>query len=130
MQHPDPAVNLRPLVRRQLFDHFRDPFQPLPYLFLFGPEKSGKSKTIHFRWACDHEFRDIAQKWARSSLRDSGWATSYYGQHMARAESKSQACRSLANRWLAILWHLWQTRQPYDEEHHLHDATERMRPRR
>jgi transposase len=93
-------------------------------------EKSGKSKTIHFRWACDHEFRDIAQKWARSSLRDSGWATSYYGQHMARAESKSQACRSLANRWLAILWHLWQTRQPYDEEHHLHDATERMRPRR
>jgi transposase len=93
-------------------------------------EESGKRKSIHFRWACDHEFRDIAQKWARSSLRDSAWATTYYSQHMARGASKSQACRSLANRWLAILWHLWQTKQPYDEAHHLQDATERMRPRR
>jgi len=93
-------------------------------------EKSGKSKSIRFRWACDHEFRDIAQKWARLSLRESAWATTYYGQQSARGASKSQACRCLANRWLAILWHLWQTKQPYDEDHHLHDATERMRPRR
>jgi transposase len=93
-------------------------------------EKSGKVVWIHFRWACDHEFRDIAQKWAYSSLRDSAWATTYYSQQMAHGASKSRACRCLANRWLAILWHLWQTKQMYDEAYHLHDVTERMRPRR
>jgi transposase len=92
-------------------------------------EKSGKTKTVHFRWACDREFRDIAQKWARASLRDSAWATMYYSQQLARGASNSQACRCLANRLLAILWRLWQTRQPYDEAHHLKNATERMRPR-
>jgi transposase len=91
---------------------------------------SGKSRSIYFRRACDHEFRDIAQKWARSSQRDSAWATSYYQQHIARGASQSQACRCLANRWLAILWHLWQTNQLYDEEHHLRDSTERRRPLR
>ena len=49
---------------------------------------------------------------------------------MAHGASKSRACRCLANRWLAILWHLWQTKQMYDEAYHLHDVTERMRPRR
>jgi transposase len=91
-------------------------------------DTSGRMRAIYFRRACDHEFRDISQKWAQSSLRDSAWAASYYRQQLSRGASKSHACRCLANRWLAVLWHLWQTRQPYDEAHHLHDATERMRP--
>jgi len=92
-------------------------------------EKSGKFKSIHFRRACDHEFRDIAQKWAKLSLGESAWATTYYSQQLAHGAGKSQATRCLANRWLAILWHLWQSNQTYDEAHHLHDATARMRPR-
>lgn len=93
-------------------------------------EKSGKFRSVHFRWACDHEFRDIAQKWALSSLRSEEWAMTYYSQHLARTASKSKACRCLANRWLAILWHLWQTKQPYDTAHHLRDVAKHRRPDR
>lgn len=34
-------------------------------------ERSGKSRRISFRQACDHEFRDIAQQWAKSSIAQS-----------------------------------------------------------
>lgn len=38
-------------------------------------EKSGKSRRIVFRQACDHEFRQIAQQWAKEPISQSSWAT-------------------------------------------------------
>jgi len=37
-----------------------------------------------------------------------------------RAAGKSHACalRCLAQRWLKILWKMWQTHTPYDPEYH------------
>ena len=84
--------------------------------------KSGKRHTVHFRQACDHEFRTYAQQWAVASLRCSPWAITYFHQVRNRGHSYNHACRALANRWLAILWKLWQTRQSYDEAHHLAQA--------
>jgi len=80
---------------------------------------SGKRKKIKFRRACDREFRNIAQQWARSSLRFSAWAAGYWAQTRPRCDSNSHAYRCLANRWLAIAWKLWQTHQEYDESYHL-----------
>lgn len=81
--------------------------------------QSGKRRTVHFRQACDHEFRTYAQQWAVASLKQSPWAIAYVEQARARGLSYNHACRALANRWLAVLWKLWQTRQCYDQSRHL-----------
>lgn len=82
-------------------------------------EQSGKWRTVRFRHACDHEFRHYAQMWAKLSLRSSPWAIAYFDEARQRGLSFNHACRALANRWLAILWKLWQSRQPYDAAIHL-----------
>jgi transposase len=91
--------------------------------------RSGKRSRVQFRRACDHEFRHIAQQWAKSSLRASIWANAYYTSICPHCESESHAFRCLANRWLAILWRLWQDGQPYDETYHLKQRTLRSQPR-
>lgn len=82
-------------------------------------EQSGQRKSVRFRRACDREFRTIAQLWAKASVTKSPWASAYFSDARARGLSTNHAYRALANRWLAILWKLWQTRQPYDPAYHL-----------
>ena len=92
-------------------------------------EWSGKRKSIKFRTGCDKEFRRISQQFARASLKKSGWANAYLGEIRPRCSSNSHAYRCLANRWLAIIWRLWQDRVPYDEAYHLQQRASRRRPK-
>jgi transposase len=90
--------------------------------------RSGKSKVVLFRLACDHDFRNIAQEWARASTSQSPWAAAYFKSVCAHTDSATHAYRCLANRWLAILWKLWQSCQPYDESFHLQQHFQRSLP--
>lgn len=90
---------------------------------------SGRRKRVQFRKSCDHDFRHIVQQWARISLRHSVWANVYYSRVRPHCESESHAYRCLANRWLAVLWRLWQDRMPYDEAYHLRQRALRSQPR-
>jgi transposase len=90
-------------------------------------EKSGKTKWVHFRYACDREFREIVQQWAKLSIEQSPWAEAYYHTIRPHCRSESEAIRRIANRWLAVLWRLWQERKPYDEEYHLKQHALRMK---
>jgi transposase len=92
-------------------------------------DASGKKRVIYFRKACDREFRTITQHWAKASLAVSTWANAYWQQARPRCDSDSHAYRCLANRWLAVAWKLWQTRQPYNEEYHLQQRVARSQPR-
>jgi transposase len=92
-------------------------------------EKSGKRKIVKFRRGCDKEFRRIAQQFARASLQQSGWALAYWRDVRPHCGSDSDAYRRLANRWLAIIYKMWQDRKPYDETYHLQQRAERRRPR-
>jgi len=89
---------------------------------------SGKRRVVKFRKACDKEFRHIAHQWARASLGKSVWANAYWQQVRPRVGYDNDAYRRLANRWLAIAWKLWQTRQPYDEAYHLQQRAQRSKP--
>ncbi len=91
-------------------------------------ERSGKRRVVMFRRACDRSFRHIAVQWARHSLRSSAWANGYWQRVRPRSQSTSHAYRCLANRWLAVLWKLWQTGQPYDEEYHLQQCAAHRMP--
>ncbi|KPK74074.1 MAG: hypothetical protein AMJ79_14765 [Phycisphaerae bacterium SM23_30] len=57
--------------------------------------------------------------WADRSRKKCSWAQIYY--HQKRLEGKSHACalRCLGQRWLKILWKMWQSRKPYDEQLHM-----------
>jgi transposase len=89
--------------------------------------QSGKRRTVHFRRACDRAFRQVAQQWALSSLERSVWACSYHQALRARGIAPNHALRAVANRWLAIAWHLWQHQTPYDEAFHLQQRRQRQR---
>ncbi len=81
--------------------------------------RSGKQILVEFRWACSHPLRDVAMDLARNSLRKSGWARSYFFDQLKKGHSKIRAFRALANRWLRIIWTLWQRRERYDESRHV-----------
>jgi transposase len=92
-------------------------------------EQSGKGRRVVFRQACDHEFRQIAQQWAKASVSQSSWASTYWHSVRDHSRSSSHAYRCLANRWLAIAWKCWQSRQPYDEAIHLQNRARRLAKR-
>lgn len=89
--------------------------------------QSGQRRSVRFRRACDREFRQIAQHYARASLRHTEWTNTFYQSILSRHPSKSRALRCLANRWLNILWTLWQREDCYDEARHLQNLV-RYRP--
>jgi transposase len=91
--------------------------------------RSGKHCRVYFRQACDREFRQIVQQWARLTLNASPWAIAYYRTVRPHCQSDSDAIRRLANRWLEILWKLWIDKKPYDETLHLKQHALRNRAR-
>jgi transposase len=140
VQHPDHTIfaslpGAGPLLAPALLAKFGDDRArfptPAPIQALAGScpvtDSSGKRRTIRFRRACDHEFRHIAQQWARCSLQRSLWAQAYWSQVRPRCSSDSHALRCLANRWLAVAWSLWQKHQVYDEPYHLRQRALRSR---
>jgi transposase len=91
--------------------------------------QSGTRASVYFRRSCDHQFRQIAQQWARAAVKDSDWANSYYQDVLTRSGKPNHAYRCLANRLTAILWKLWQSNTDYDEAVHLHNRMRRCQPR-
>jgi len=92
--------------------------------------QSGKTRRVHFRKACDTEFRFLAVTWARGTVNESLWATDYYLRILPHCRSEQHAYRCLANRWLQVLWRLWYDHVEYDEAYKLKRQAERRLPRR
>ena len=86
-------------------------------------KRSGKHAYVLFRQACDRDFRQVVQQWARLTLEVSPWAATYYHTVRPHCRTDNDAIRRLANRWLEILWRLWVDRKPYDEAFHLKQHT-------
>jgi hypothetical protein len=92
--------------------------------------QSGKRRLIMFRVACCKSFRNAMQQFARLSARGpngSSWAQGYLGDQLARGHSVSRGTRALSNRWLAIIFRLWQDQVVYDERIHLHNRAQHGR---
>ena len=80
--------------------------------------QSGQMHQVKFRHACNKNLRTAVHLWANLSRKKCSWAQIYYQQK--RREGKSHACalRCLGQRWLKILWRVWQTNKLYDEQLH------------
>lgn len=80
--------------------------------------RSGKSHGVEFRRACSHPLRKAMDDFARQSVQHSAWARDYLKAQVARGHNKARAYRALANRWVKILWTLWQRQERYSEVRH------------
>jgi transposase len=79
---------------------------------------SGQMKRAKIRWHCDRFLRHTVHLWAGCSLKSCAWAAAYYAAKRKDGMSHACALRCLAQRWLKILWKMWQTHTPYDPEYH------------
>ena len=77
-------------------------------------ERSGKRTRIRFRCACPKFLRQSLHEFAAFSIRKSVWARAYYEQQRARGKTHHCALRSLAFKWIRILFRCWQQRTPYN----------------
>lgn len=80
---------------------------------------SGKSKTVAFRWACNHRLRAALTCLADNSRHASTWAAHVYSQARARGCDHPHAVRILARAWTRVIWRAWTDRKPYDPARHL-----------
>jgi transposase len=80
--------------------------------------RSGKSQAVLFRRECSRPLRKSFSDLAMKSKRYASWAQDYYDAQLARGHSRTRANRALANRWVGIVWKLWQTGERYNEGLH------------
>ncbi|MFV1969184.1 MAG: IS110 family transposase [Pirellulaceae bacterium] len=80
--------------------------------------QSGQIKRVRFRRACQTGLRQTVHLWANLSRTKCPWAQAYYQKKRKDGQSHACALRCLGQRWLKILWKMWQTRARYDPELH------------
>lgn len=80
--------------------------------------QSGQISKTYLRRHCNKALRHAVHLWANLSRKTCPWAATYYRQHRERGKSHACALRCLGQRWLKILWKMWQTRTAYDAELH------------
>lgn len=82
-------------------------------------ERSGKKSWTHWRYSCPKFLRQTFVEWAGQTVRYSYWAKAYYDQQIEKGKPHNTAIRSLAFKWIRIVFKCWQTRTAYDETKYL-----------
>jgi transposase len=77
--------------------------------------RSGKVASVHFRRACPKFLRQSFHEWAAHSIGFCDWARLYYQQQRRQGHDHHSAVRSLAFKWIRIVFRCWQDRVPYDD---------------
>lgn len=78
--------------------------------------RSGKSVWIHFRWACPKFLRQSFHEYAESSIQFCPWARALYDRHRGNQKGHHAAVRSVAFKWIRIMYRCWVDRVPYSEQ--------------
>lgn len=82
-------------------------------------ERSGKKMWTHWRYSCPTFLRQTFVEWAGFSIRYSFWAKAYYEQQKSKGKPHNSIIRSLAFKWIRIVFRCWKTKTPYDESKYL-----------
>jgi len=91
-------------------------------------EKSGKQHWVHWRMACPKFIRQTFHEFADHSRRWCGWAKAYYQIQIERGKKHNAAVRSLAYKWIRLLFRCWKQRLPYQEEIYLRSLAKQQSP--
>jgi len=74
---------------------------------------------VHWRLQCPTFLRQTFVEWAGLSIPHCYWAKTYYEQQRAGGSTHQEALRSLAFKWIRIVFRCWQNHTPYDEARYL-----------
>lgn len=89
---------------------------------------SGQSRWVHIRRACAKGFRQAMRLFSDASWkRRDCWAHDYYKRKREEGDKHETALRKLGNRWIRIIWRLWQDRSTYCEAVHVENASKSHR---
>ncbi len=91
-------------------------------------ERSGKTKWVHFRWACPKFVRQTFHEWAGHSIGFCDWARAYYDQQIRAGNDHHAAVRALAYKWIRIAFRCWKDRVPYDDARYVESLRRRGSP--
>ena len=89
---------------------------------------SGNSKTISKRLACPKFVRQTFHEYAAQSIKKAGWARVYYTGLRQRGVKHHAAVRSLAYKWIRIMYRCWQEQEPYNETRYIESLLRRRSP--
>ena len=82
-------------------------------------ERSGQKHWVHWRLQCPTFMRQTFVEWAGKTINKSYWAGAYYQQQREKGSTHQAAVRSLAYKWIRIVYRCWQTGVAYDESRYL-----------
>ena len=107
----------------------RDRFESARSLQTYGgtapvTKQSGRTRFAVLRRACNKHLRSAVNFLADHSRARCVWAQVYYRRKRESGHSHSSALRCLGQRWLKIIWKMWQTHTPYDEAVHTRNQTQ------
>lgn len=91
-------------------------------------EASGKQRWVHWRWNAPTFDRQSLVEWAGCTVRSCAWAKAYYTLQRQRGKAHSAVLRTLAFKWLRILFRCWRTRTPYDDALYLQQLKAKSSP--
>ena len=91
--------------------------------------QSGNSRSVHFRFACPRFLRQTFHEFAMHSVAKSEWARQFYKQQRDKGKKHHTAVRSLAFKWIRVLYRCWKDRTPYDEARYLESLRRRRGPK-
>jgi transposase len=80
--------------------------------------QSGKTRSVAFRWACNHRLRQAITCLADNSRHANDWARAIYQAARGRGCDHTHAIRILARAWLRVIWRAWVDHKPYDQTRH------------
>jgi transposase len=93
-------------------------------------KRSGKRCVIHRRWACPKFLLQTFHEFANCSRQKSTWAQAFYLLERSRGKGHHTAVRTLAFKWIRILFRCWKNGTPYSEERYLASLHSRNAPLR
>jgi transposase len=91
--------------------------------------RSGRSEFVVARRLAHNRYLGTAvHQWAFCTLTTSQWAREFYDSKINAGKSHHNALRTLANRWLEILWHCLTKGTHYDETVHSRNRQRALQP--
>jgi transposase len=107
-------------------DRFQTAYQLQCYSGIAPVQKaSGKTRAVHFRFACPKFLRQTFHEFAAQSVPHCAWAKAFYQQQRSRGNSHHAAVRALAYKWIRILFRCWKDRVPYDDQRYVNSPRRR-----
>ncbi len=82
-------------------------------------DRSGKTSKTYRRYKCSTFIRQSFHEWANETTKHCLWARAYYVQCREKGMGHHQAVRSLAYKWIRIIYTCWKNRIPYDDGHYM-----------